>query len=127
MEPEEQPVNWAKIHLFYNFWMTTNDGQTAINDQRLALLIAIHDYGTLREAAKILNISYRKAWGDLKATEKMLGIPLIKKYRGGNKGGQTTLTADGKTLIQAYKVFLVEFQEAVTDIIKKFKTTLINK
>jgi molybdate transport system regulatory protein len=124
MEESEHAKKWARIRLNYNFWMTTDDGQTAISDERLQLLIAIQDYGTLREASKVLGVSYRKAWGDLKDTEKLLGLPLIEKHRGGKEGGSTKLTADGRVLVDAYKTFRIEFQDSVSLIIRKFKRTL---
>lgn len=104
--------------------MTTKEGDSAISDERLQLLIAINSLGSLRAASIHMGISYRKAWGDLKATEKLLGFPLIEKHRGGKDGGATLLNEDGIKLVSAYKVFITEFQDAVNKVIIKFKKTI---
>jgi molybdate transport system regulatory protein len=124
MKTEVKPKKWDRINLLYSILLTTVDGKTIINDQRLALLMAINEYGSIRKAAEVLKISYRKAMYDLKETHKILGSPLIEKQSGGKNGGYAILTEDGKILVEAYKVFCVQFQEAVNDIIKNFKKTL---
>ena len=69
-------------------------------------------------------MSYRKAWGDLKNCELLLGFNLIEKHRGGSDGGGTVLTAEGERFIQTYESMQSKFQSAVTDILKDFKKTL---
>lgn len=123
-ENAQDLTKYYQVRLHYKFWMTSAEGQNVISEERLDLLIAIHKEGTLMAAAQKLDISYRKAWGDLKATEALLGFPLIEKHRGGKDGGMTVLTPDGKTLIEAYADFRVEFQDAVSDIIRKFKSKI---
>jgi molybdate transport system regulatory protein len=117
---------YSNITLHYKFWMSNKDGEHAIGDGRLQLLMAIHELGSLRAAAEKLEISYRKAWGDLEVTEEILGFPLIEKKRGGKDGGTTTLTEDGRILISAYAEFRKEFQETINNSIIKFKKTLKN-
>lgn len=125
MNTDEKRFGRAKLRLFYTIWMSTHDGQAVFTDERIQLLIAIHDYGTLREATKVLNVSYRKAWGELRKMETLLGMPLVEKFRGGKDGGFTTLNQQGMVLTKAYKKFLVDFQTAVNPVIKEFKTTLL--
>jgi molybdate transport system regulatory protein len=120
----EKADKYSGIHLHYKFWMTSREGEYVISDKRIKLLIAINELGSLRAAAEARGISYRKAWGDLKETEKLLGFTLIDKHRGGKEGGRTFLTDDGKILIEAYRVFCHEFQEKVEEVIIKFKRTL---
>jgi molybdate transport system regulatory protein len=121
---QEKYDKYSNISLHYKFWMTTNEGEHAIGDGRLQLLMTINELGSLRAAAEKLGISYRKAWGDLNVTEELLGFPLIEKKRGGKDGGTTTLTKDGKILIEAYAAFRAEFQETINESIIKFKRTL---
>ena len=72
------------------------------------------------QAADKLGISYRKAWGMIKETEEKLGFCLTEKHRGGQHGGNSVLTKEGKEMIEAYKDLLVEFDEAIYQITKKF-------
>ncbi len=117
----EKYQRYSNINLHYSIWMTTEAGENVISDERMLLLAAIMEQGSLRAAAQKMNISYRKAWGDLKATEKFLGFSLIEKHRGGKDGGSTILTDEGIQLIEAYQDFRKEFQESVNKVIIAFK------
>ncbi len=63
----------------------------------LQLLTVIHSEGAILQAAKILGLSYRHAWGLLREAENIFGAPLLQKHRG--RG--TTLTRLGTTLLWA--------------------------
>jgi molybdate transport system regulatory protein len=115
---------YSNIALHYSIWMTTESGENVISDERMQLLIAIRQKGSLMAASEHMGISYRKAWGDLRATERLLGFSLIEKHRGGKDGGASLLTEEGIRLVEAYKVFSDEFQEAVSQVVRKFKKTI---
>lgn len=121
---ENKYRRYSNINLHYSIWMTTESGENVISDERMQLLTSIKTEGSLMAAAQKMGISYRKAWGDLKATEKFLGFSLIEKHRGGKDGGSTLLTEEGIRLIDAYQVFRNDFQDAVNKVIIKFKKTL---
>jgi molybdate transport repressor ModE-like protein len=63
------------------------------------LLVGIHETGSLARACALANISYRYAWGILRAGEKTLGAELIVAARGSG----ATLTALGQKLVWADK------------------------
>jgi len=63
------------------------------------LLVGIHETGSLARACARANISYRYAWGMLRAGEKTLGAALVESKRG--SGAQ--LTALGEKLVWADK------------------------
>ncbi|EHR70380.1 periplasmic molybdate-binding protein/domain protein [Burkholderiales bacterium JOSHI_001] len=48
----------------------------------LALLAAVQDAGSLAQAARGLGLSYRHAWGQVKAAEALFGGPLMNSGRG---------------------------------------------
>jgi molybdate transport repressor ModE-like protein len=62
----------------------------------LALLTAVAEEGALGNAAKRAGMSYRSAWGLLRACEQALGAPLVVMERG--RG--TQLTDFGASLVQ---------------------------
>lgn len=97
-------------------WFTTEDNEGFFGEGKCRLLKEIQLKGSLSAAAEELNISYRKAWGDLKKAEKGLGVKLIEKTRGGKGGGQTFLTEEGKILIKAYTEFKDQVNEFVNNI-----------
>lgn len=74
-------------------------GNTISLPQLLQLLTAIRDQGSISSAATQANLSYRHAWGMLRAFEQEFSAPLLQKSRG--KG--TALTPLAEKLIWADK------------------------
>jgi molybdate transport system regulatory protein len=68
-----------------------------------------------------LNISYRKAWGDLKNAEEFLGYKLLEKQRGGKSGGTSVLTDKAHKLIEAYEALQQTFDEKIETAFQEFK------
>ncbi|MBS1197178.1 MAG: LysR family transcriptional regulator [Proteobacteria bacterium] len=87
-------------------WLFCEEHSGVFGDGKVRLLQEIDRCGCLRQAARNLEISYRKAWGDLKKAEECLGVQLIERSRGGKSGGQSLLTDDGRRWIEAYAAFL---------------------
>ncbi len=67
------------------------------------LLEGVDRHGTLREAARLANMSYRHAWKEIRAAEMRLGRQLILPHRGGVGGGRTELSADGRRLVDLFR------------------------
>jgi molybdate transport repressor ModE-like protein len=65
--------------------------------QVLRLVEAVHEGGSLAQAARKLGLSYRHAWGLIREADQAFGSPLIVMERG--KGGQ--LTRLGEVLLWA--------------------------
>ena len=95
----QKSVKFSNIHLNYKIWFSSEGGQNIMGDGKIKLLKAINEMGSLKAATNLLKISYRKAWGDIKKAEDILGFQLINKLRGGPAGGSSSLTEEGKRLI----------------------------
>jgi len=67
---------------------------------RRALLRAIDECGSLNSAAKRLNMSYRAAWGRLKASEERLGIKLTEVDA---SSGKMRMTDEAKDLLRKFE------------------------
>jgi len=78
------------------------DGEILLGEGRVRLLKAISETGSLSKAAKNLGMSYKKAWSLVDAMNSRAQIPVIQTSIGGKKGGGSTLTDYGKSLISAY-------------------------
>lgn len=115
---------YSNIQVDYKIWIKAEDGTNILGDDKFMMLRAIKDEGSLKTAAEKLHISYRKAWGDLKTCEELLGFPLLEKHRGGADGGRTILTDEGLRFITLYESMHNDFQTAVNDIIRRFKKSL---
>jgi len=79
------------------------------------LLEAIDRHGSINQAAKEINISYRKAWGYIKAMEERLGFKLIERQAGGRNGGGAILTEDARAFLKKYESLEKGIQELVDE------------
>jgi len=89
------------------------DGEVVFGSGRMALFQYIEEAGSIKQAAEKLNMSYRAAWGKIKATEERLGLKLVERQAGGLNSG-ASLTAKGKHLLMIYKKYKQDV-DAVTD------------
>ena len=107
------------VFLDYRIWL--NKGEKGVlGDGKIHLLELIDEHGSLRAAAEKMGISYRKAWGNIKEAEEELGIALVDRQRGGQHGGASTLTEDGKSLVEAFKQLRKDFDESINKVTQKF-------
>jgi molybdate transport system regulatory protein len=97
-------------------WLSSTDDEGVFGDGKWRLLRAIERESSLKAAAESLHISYRKAWGDLKKAEESLGVKFIEKHRGGDHGGETILTEEGRKWLSAYSRFHSDLHEALDEI-----------
>lgn len=110
-----------KVHLQYKLWLTAMTGGGAVGETEYQLLKHIAEYQSLKAASDEVGISYRKAWGDLKKAEEILGYTLIEKKRGGKAGGTSVLTDKGIKLIEAYESLQKTFDKNVEEAFDEFK------
>lgn len=81
------------------------DNGKVFGDGPCELLEKIDKMGSLRKAAKDMKMSYHQAWNLVRMLEKNLGFALLKKQTGGIQGGGSSLTEEGKNLMNSYKQF----------------------
>jgi molybdate transport system regulatory protein len=118
---------YDNVRVHYKIWICGNDGHKVIDDERMQILKLIKELGSLKDATKKLEISYRKAWGDLRDCELGLGFALVEKQRGGQAGGHTNLTNEGNRLLEAYQHLHEKFSDEVNSVIIDFKRTIKGK
>ncbi|MEA3316876.1 MAG: LysR family transcriptional regulator [Bacteroidota bacterium] len=114
------------VFLKYKFWLNTKDGEGILGEGILNLLKNINSLGSIQSAADKCGISYRKAWGNIKNAEEILNFSIVEKKRGGKDGGNTSLTEDGKKLLDAFDDLKLEFDIAIKKTAKKFFNNLNN-
>ena len=79
--------------------------RTVFGDSEMRLLDAIAREGTLTDGAAALGLSYRVAWGRLRAVEASLGAKVLETTVGGNGGGSSRLTPVAQRLVDRYNAF----------------------
>jgi molybdate transport system regulatory protein len=93
-------------------WIEIN-GEPVFGRGRRFLLEAIDKYGSINQAAKVINISYRKAWSYTKAMEERLGIKLVVRQAGGKNGGGATLTDEARKFMNKFEMLEKEMRKIV--------------
>lgn len=78
------------------------------SNSTLLLLQALDETGSINKAAQRLGIQYRSAWQKLDQINNVLPYQLIEKKTGGSGGGGSTLTAEGKALLQQLRLLQKE-------------------
>ncbi len=91
------------------------DGEPVFGRGRRFLLEAIDRQGSINQAAKEINISYRKAWSYIKAMEERLGIRLVERQAGGRNGGGAVLTAEARAFLERYR----ELEEGIREYVDR--------
>jgi molybdate transport system regulatory protein len=93
-------------------------GEPVFGRGRRFLLEAIASHGSINRAAQEVDISFRKAWGHIKAMEERLGVKLVERQTGGVNGGGAVLTEDARNFLKKYEALEKGIQKLVD---KKFK------
>ncbi|MFH2143931.1 MAG: ModE family transcriptional regulator [Bacteroidota bacterium] len=124
---EKRDIKYSNVRLKYKVWLTSESDEYILGDDIYRLLKVITEKESLSASAKENEISYRKAWGDLKLCEEKLGFNLLQKQRGGKDGGRTFLTEEGEKLLKAFDRLHSDFQKSVNDVIIDFKRTVKGK
>jgi len=105
------------IKVAYKVWLDS-DGK-AFGEGPCELLRLVEKTGSLHKAAMEMNMSYRKAWLTLRASEKRLGFPLLERTVGGASGGGSSLTPQARRFMKQYEQFRKDVGQAITKIYAK--------
>jgi molybdate transport system regulatory protein len=82
-------------------WVTFGD-QLKFGDGRARLLELIDEQGSLQQAAKEFQMSYRRAWGYLRELEQAAGFKFLERVPGGGPRSGMRLTPAGKRFLERY-------------------------
>jgi len=104
-----------KPHIRLNLWLE-KDGSVVFGQGRVQLLKKISELGSLKKAAEELGMSYRGAWGKIKATEAVLDDPLIEKVS--NREGYR-LTPLGESMLTQYEEWHRQVEAAAAEKAKE--------
>lgn len=103
------------MNIGWRIWLTEEETKIFGKGPK-ELLQRTEKMGSLRKAAMSMNMSYSKAWGLISNLEKSLGFKILDKTIGGIDGGSSTLTEEGKALIDKYEELEKRVGEAILKI-----------
>jgi molybdate transport system regulatory protein len=84
------------------------------------LLVLVEETGSLHQAAKLMGMSYNKAWRAMRQAEDHLGLKLMTRRTGGSDGGGSVLTEDGYRLMERFRAFLDEADADLARLYQKY-------
>lgn len=84
----------------HKLWLEKNGA--IFGDGLYNLLSSISGLGSISQAARVMGMSYRAAWGKIRETEKKWGIPLVVARVGGETGGWAKLTPEAEELLKIH-------------------------
>jgi len=99
-------------------WLTDSTANRLALEQ-ISLLQAIRDTGSISAAAKTVGISYKTAWDRVERLNNLSKSPLVARASGGNKGGGTSLTNYGTSLLQGFSELKAQHQLFLRELNKR--------
>jgi molybdate transport system regulatory protein len=88
-------------------------GEQVFGSGKADILHAVEETGSLNAAAAQLGMSYRHVWAAIRAAEERLGRPLLRKQRGGRKGGGATLTNYARKLVAQFEALEKDIKDGM--------------
>ncbi len=82
--------------------LTFRKGPSRVNLERVSLLEAVDELGSITASAKRLGLSYRAAWDALQALNNLFDAPVMEATAGGKAGGVARLTPRGRAVVRAF-------------------------
>lgn len=98
------------------------DDEHAVGPGKIALLERMRDCGSLSQAARELDMSYRRAWQLLDSLNTSFNEPVIVTSIGGKGGGGSEITQFGLTLIDAYRALEKEMTTRAQQFFKPLRS-----
>lgn len=106
-EKKSAIINPTEFEARSRVWIAGPNG-TFLGQGRVNLLEAIHSTGSINKAAKVLKMSYTKAWKLIESMNSQSHNVLVERSSGGSGGGGTSVTAYGLAAIESYKALIVK-------------------
>ncbi|MET0274380.1 MAG: TOBE domain-containing protein [Phenylobacterium sp.] len=96
--------------------LTFRRGLSRVGLDRVALIEAVDELGSISAAAKRLGLSYKGAWDIVQALNNLFDEPLIGAAPGGRAGGAATVTPRGRAVVQAFRRVQTEIDAALAKL-----------
>ena len=77
-------------------------GLPRMGGERIRLLRAIGEQGSISGAARVVGLSYKAAWDAVAAMNNLFATPLVSAAPGGKAGGGATITPAGQHVIATF-------------------------
>lgn len=82
---------------------TGHEGKLSFGPGKADLLDLIGQHGSISAAARVMGMSYRRAWLLVDEMNQTFRHPLVESLRGGVQGGGARLTDEGKAALRCFR------------------------
>jgi molybdate transport system regulatory protein len=96
----------------------------ALGPGKVRLLEAVRDSGSISQAGRSLDMSYRRAWLLIDDMNRCFREPVVAAQPGGAQGGGAALTAFGEELIAKYRAIEAQATAAAKQQLRDLETSL---
>ncbi len=107
--------NVQNVEFAAPLWLNKNR-KAFLQGRRIELLEKIEEYGSITKASKAAGMSYKGAWDAVNSMNNLADKPLTVNVTGGRTGGGTSLTEEGRSLIQMFRMVELEHSKALLNI-----------
>ncbi|MGX7688367.1 winged helix-turn-helix domain-containing protein [Flectobacillus sp. BAB-3569] len=102
-------------------WIEKSDGTDRfLGKGRIQLMELIIEHGSISQAAKAMNMSYKRAWELINSMNVQSAKPFVITQVGGKRGGGAVVTEEGIKAIAEYKDLQARFIEFLEQESKAF-------
>jgi len=100
------------------------EGEVRLGPGKIQLLEEIDRHGSISEAARTMNMSYRRAWLLVAELNQSFNQPVTATRTGGKGGGHALLTEFGHELIRLYRDIERDAAQAVAGKLETLKAAI---
>jgi molybdate transport system regulatory protein len=90
------------IHKIDALLALRSEGRFLVGRDRIKLLEAVAEHGSITKAAKVVGFSYKTAWDAVNSINNLLPSPAFVTKAGGRSGGGAEATNEGRRLIATF-------------------------
>ncbi len=101
--------------------------ERALGPGKIRLLEAIGETGSISQAGRSLDMSYRRAWLLVDDMNRCFRQPVVTTQPGGAQGGGASLTAFGREVIEKYRSIEKQAMAATKPQLHDLKLSLRNR
>lgn len=105
--------------LWLDMRVSINKKDFILTPETAQFLKMIDCTGSLRMACSAMYMSYTKGWQLLNRMEEDLGYKLVTRTVGGEKGGRSEMTSEGRQLLERYHAFMEALTQVANDLFTK--------
>ncbi len=87
----------------------------ALGPGKVDLLEAVDRVGSISQAARLMKLSYRRAWDMVHMMNQNFRTPLVARVAGGKGGGGAHLTEEGRSAVCLYRKMEQDALVAIED------------